>query len=919
MKKTTILASAVMLALLSGCGGKDAAEHYQDAQTYIAQNKFNAAVIELKSAIQQAPDNVDYRFALGSLYLKTGDALSAEKELLLAQKGGISAELVAVPLLRATYLAENYSALLNLYPDTAALSAEIRAYVQLYQAMAELELGSADNALQLFTALADNADPAIASIAQSNLLIPDARYQEAYQLLENINTEHAHYEEALYLKANLQLAMDQHQQASQLLLDYIKLQPRQFKARLQVAQSLIKLEQYESAKSQLDIILKAVPDQPFANYLAAITALQAENYTAAKEFVDKAISKGYRTPPARLVAGVAAIKLGLESQALHHFSAVEQQLSAHPQLQRIYIALQLKESKTEEANKALLAMNMSDTDINLVAGTTLELVKKGNTVAARELVAKYESSMTDSAQSLSTIGQLKMVIPGEELAAMQDLERALLLAPDMHNTRLSLAASYLKRQQYDKVEELAKAWLDNADTANMGYNLLAYSALLQKDLSAAKAQLVNASNIASENPLTLLLRATIAQFEQDLPLATQLNNTLLQSRPNYIPALRQGYALARQQGDTQAILTLAKNTQQAEPANYPLRLAVANLLQLDGKTQEVFALLENQPADISQRLPQHWAMLIEAHINLKRPADALRLSKSWHEQNPASFQPAVIYANLLMRQNNPQEALTVVRLQQSRHPDNVQLRITEIAALEALKQFAAATDALDKLPVKIRDNAYNLALKGRLLLLQNKPAPALEALLKSYDIQPDNVTATLIADLYAKEFSFRKGLDFIEQHIARREPSAMLQSYYANLLMQSDPKKAQQIYASLVDTQAENFIFLNNYAWLLLNDGKLQQAAEYAKRAVALSPDNPDVLDTYGTVLLQLNETSAALVQFEKSLQLRPDNHEVKLNYAKALLQAGKTNDAGEVLNSIQSNDRLINQRLAELKAQLGS
>ena len=92
MNKKTVLASVVMLALLNGCGGKDASQHYADAQKYITENKINAAIIELKSAIQQAPDNTEYRLALGNLYLQDGNAIFAQKELLRAKESGVPAE-----------------------------------------------------------------------------------------------------------------------------------------------------------------------------------------------------------------------------------------------------------------------------------------------------------------------------------------------------------------------------------------------------------------------------------------------------------------------------------------------------------------------------------------------------------------------------------------------------------------------------------------------------------------------------------------------------------------------------------------------------------------------------------------------------------------------------------------------------------
>ena len=914
MRKKTLIASALALALLTACGGKEATEHYSDALNHIDKQEFNAAVIELKSAIQQAPDNIEFRFTLGKLYLQLGEVLSAEKELQLAAQGGKSPVDVAIPLTRATYLANQYADVLALYPESSNLAPETNDYVSLYKAMAELELGSADNALALFSTLEDSTVPGVATFAKANLEIPKGNYQQALDLLNNDSGDYPHQQEALYLKANLLMILAQDEDAYSALQQYLKLQPRQFKARLQAAQMAVKLEKFNDAKNHINLILAVMPDQPFTNYLAAVTAMNDENYTLAKEHVDKALNKGYKTTQARILAAIASMRLGLESQALHHLSAVEPQLASYPQLQRIYIALQLKENKTESAQQKLLDMNMTDDDLRLVAGTALELIKKGNTSAAMELVTKYEGSMSGDAENLSALGQLKMSIPGEERAAIRDLEQALAIAPEMHQTRLALAASYLKNGQFAKAEQLADSWLESAETANIGYNLKAYSSLLQKDFDQASVWLESAAKAEADNALTLLLKAMIAIQQKQPAQAQQLAESILQKQPGYLPALRMAFGLARQNGDTSGVLKTAEKAQQGAPDNYELRLTLAQMLISANETNKVIALLEKTPQNNAEWAAPHWTMLIGANAAQGKSTEALRLSRLWHEQNPMNLRAGLLYANMLLRTNNAAEALTVLKPLQNQNPGHVALTLMQVMALEANKQYDAALTAYEKLPETTRTEPVNLALKGRLLVLLNKPAPALETLLQSYDQLPANNTAVIVADLYAKEISFRKSVEFLEQHMAKVEPSDALKSYYANLLVQSDPQKALQIYGTLVESQSDNVIFLNNYAWLLLNENKIQQAETYAKKALELAPENADVIDTYGSVLLKTGQAKDAITQFEKALKLSPDNNEFKLNYADALLSVGRKTDSLQILQGIVSNDRNIKQRLQELE-----
>jgi len=50
------------LLLFTGCApdGNDAARYYQDARARFEQGQYDAAVVLLKNALQQAPDNAAY-------------------------------------------------------------------------------------------------------------------------------------------------------------------------------------------------------------------------------------------------------------------------------------------------------------------------------------------------------------------------------------------------------------------------------------------------------------------------------------------------------------------------------------------------------------------------------------------------------------------------------------------------------------------------------------------------------------------------------------------------------------------------------------------------------------------------------------------------------------------------------------------
>ena len=97
-----IALSVLLTFSLIGCSGKAPDEHLAAALEFRAEGQHDAAIIELKNAVQQAPKNAQFRFELGNTYMQISDFESAEKELGKALELGFDANQV-FPLLSAAY------------------------------------------------------------------------------------------------------------------------------------------------------------------------------------------------------------------------------------------------------------------------------------------------------------------------------------------------------------------------------------------------------------------------------------------------------------------------------------------------------------------------------------------------------------------------------------------------------------------------------------------------------------------------------------------------------------------------------------------------------------------------------------------------------------------------------------------------
>lgn len=914
MKKTTLLASAVMLALLSGCGGKDAAKHYQDAQTYIAQNKFNAAVIELKSAIQQMPEQAQYRQTLGLLYLQTSDPVSASKELSRALALGAEAEPIAIPLMQALYLSEDYQAVLAGLGEKVVLSDATTNYLKLYQALAEIELSNIDAAVPLFDELILAEQTDVKLFSEAALSIQAKSYDNAQIKLAQVPADSPVYYQAVLMQAHVSLIQKQFGTALDLINRYIEYMPTALKVRLLAAQLLVQQAKFKEASTHIDLLLRVVPEHGLTNYLKAVIDYQEQNYQTAKEHIDKALQAKYNTIQSRVLAGLTNYQLGLETQALVHLSAVKQHLPALPDINRLYTALQLKAGEISDAAKTIGSTDLTAQDMALISATAMELIRKGDDSTAAELLTRYERFVvSEDADSLQTLGRLKLSISGQEAAGIQALEQALLLDPSQHHTRLILAGSYIRLKQYDKAEALADEWINRADTAAAGYNLKALLALLQQDLSSGKALLDKAFSADKDNVFTYFLLSVIAQQENDTALADQHLLTAISLRSDYQPALANYYQSQSRQGKPEVAIALVEKSQKAHPDNIQLRLLLANLYQLNKRPADIVSLIAPVVDQQQQLPPAFYLLLSRAYATLNQIEPGLKVTQRWLNETPNSLPATFAHVNFLASAKRYDEALRIVNNTLQRHPQNAILLKTKMHMQAENKDYKGALSTYEQLPDEVKQNADMLFQKGRIQLLDNQMTPGLVTLQQSYNLKPSPQTAIAIAEATARDISYRKAVTFVEQHFSKHGDDKALRVFYANLMIQDDINKAVTIYEKLVEAEPDNFVSLNNYAWVLQQAGNPEKALVYIEKAMKINDNNPDALDSYGKILFALKQYDKAKIQFERSLQIRPANAEVQLNYAELLIKTSGYQQAKDILNSVNSDDPNLIARRSSL------
>jgi len=63
---------------LAACGNTSPEAHLKSARDYLGKDDYRAAVLELKSVLQEQPASREARVVLGQAYLRAGDYPNAE-------------------------------------------------------------------------------------------------------------------------------------------------------------------------------------------------------------------------------------------------------------------------------------------------------------------------------------------------------------------------------------------------------------------------------------------------------------------------------------------------------------------------------------------------------------------------------------------------------------------------------------------------------------------------------------------------------------------------------------------------------------------------------------------------------------------------------------------------------------------------
>lgn len=919
------LGATLAVCLLSACHrGQDPATLMFNANWHQQQGDVLAAVIDLKSLLQQLPDDGKARLMLGKLYLEIGDVLSAEKEFRRASQAAMPQTQVLPQLGRSLLLQMQYQQVLDELPSDLALPDDAQAEVLALRGYALLGMSRPDDAGKAFDqALQRQSGNAAALLGHARLALLSRAPLQAQAYVDKALASHPDDREAMRFMGDLLRRDGKFAEALIVYESLIQGHPANLQARLDAASLLIQQGSHAQARMHLGMANRLAPGSLSVVYTQALLEFHEKRYATALGHLQLVLRAAPDHPPATLLA--AAIHYAQDNlpQAEQHARRFLDSSPGHLYASKLQASIALRSGKPAEALAVLEPL----------------LAKFPNDVELLAAVGDAQLRLQDYAKAAAYFGQANARTPdgapgkallntalGASHLALGDHERAITALADAVRPGGKEAA------QAQTMRAGMLLAVTQMRAGEYGKALAAVQDLEKQGNSAAVQNLKGGVQLAGNNPEGARLA-----FEAALSL-----------QPGYLPALQnlgQLDVLAGQPGRARQRYDAALAR---EPKNTDLMTAQARLALVQGQPAVARSWLERAHTSAPDALqpalelggfylgagmhPKALALAQQLHAATPASAPALQLlaqvqaARADHDAALESYsalarmQPEAPLVQLQlagahMALRHMPEALAAIRKALTLQPDNGPAQLTAVRLLTEQHAWDDAMAIARAAQKRHPDAGLGYKLEGDIHMAHNQPEAALPLFDKAMRLEPSGPLAisrhrTLWA-LDRKALAGRQLHQWLEQY-PRDTPTRL---YLASVLLASkDYPGAITQYEQIIAGDPHHVVALNDLAWASqqVRDGRAQS---YAERAYNLAPANPNVADTLGWVLLEQGQAGRALPLLRQASEAAPKAGDIRLHYASALMRTGDRGSARKQLAMLQADPAYPHQ--AEVQALL--
>ncbi|MEM9439468.1 MAG: XrtA/PEP-CTERM system TPR-repeat protein PrsT [Pseudomonadota bacterium] len=863
------------------------AGYLEDAQQEIDNNDPRTAIIHLRNALKDNPDNVQARSLLGELLLNQGKITAARDHLNRAFETTPDPDIAA--LLGDTLLAEGE-------PETALHFAK-RQKKRFQSDVGRLPLLEAKALLSLRRP--NDAASALAPFLQKHpldvqALVLSSRVQIATGHLARATASIARAididptaPQVLWAKVDVDAASGRFALAHADVDRLAEQEPGNPLTEVARSGIFISAGRLSEARKRLEAVLTKQPDMPSASLMLANIMAAEGDYAGAQRQLDRLDRRVRESKPYLLLSGLA--------------NAVEQRYAVAETLLTSY----LEQSPGDYAARRLLGNVQLNAGLNSSAITTLApLAAEPNVnMSDLQLLASAEiraGRLDDAAITLSRLIEEGPTPVVEQAQSLLDMLQNEDLGHHRHDAALAL--DYIHYGDSEKAHEVLESLTVERPHDVTMLNLMGIARFRAGDEGGARETFTAILDIdpRHEEALRALDQLDYRAGNFDV-LEQRLKKRLLEGedRDPERTALDLASVLASRDGD-QAVYDFLTEAALHQPNSIALRTAAVRRAAALGRPvgeepwlQQLKALGEAGAEEAYRRLgdlagrfdlpilaAEAYAGLVaitpddpESRVALARAfyvlgaQDKVRLqSKAALEIDPTHETANRILVELDLETGDHNRARRHIEALESKAPAFSQ----ELSALFHIRtgQQAKAFDILESALSAFGDPGLAHALFIH-RLQAGQGEKAIEGLRAWLVREPsDAVAMDLLGDVYAQAGELGLALRYYEQ-------------------------------ASAISS--DNPLLLNDLGWVRHALG-LPGAADMAKRAYAMAP-LPEIADTLGWILIREGDLDIGLPLLREAFGARPDNPTIRYHLAFALAKDEKPDEAQAALERLVQDD----------------
>ncbi len=887
---------------LAACGGGDSASLLASAKDYLAKKDAKAAIIQIKNALEKAPNSPEGRYLLGRALLANGDFANAELELRKALELKYSAEEVVPQLANAMVGMGQSKKLLEEFGATQLTSKAGIAELQTALASAYSSVGKPDlSKAAMAAALAADPNFGPALISQVRLKAAEKDFDGALKAVEEIIAKDATNFDAWKLKGDvLSFGKLQPKEALTAYRKGVEIRPDSVAGHASVLAILLSQDDQEGAATQLALMKKVAPNHPQTRLIETQLAYQKRDFTAAREFAQQLLKVAPNNPKALQLAGAVEFQLKSFIQAE---TLLNKAVTASPDLVLARRMLIMTYLRSGQPSKALAALNQglskgaqADPEMDSIAGEVY--LQNGDVKKAEEYFAKAAKTDPKNAKKRTSLAMAHLV-GGKEESGFAELQE--IASTDTGITAdMALISAHLKRGNLDKALKAIDVLEKKQANSPVPHNLRGRTLLSKKDIAGARKSFERALAISPTYFPAISSLAALDLIDKKPEDAKKRFNDLVAKEPKNGQAWLALAELADRTSapkeevvgliqkaidanptdstprmlliefylskkETRSAMTAAQSAVTALPENADLLDALGRVQQASGESNQALATF-NKVAGLQPLSPRPQLRLADAYIAAKNKDGALQSLKKALDIKPDLLEAQRALAQAYLQDKKYSEALTIAKNVQKQRPKEPHGFAMEGEILFAQQKWDAAV-VLYRSALKEAGNATDVALKLH---------TALQASSK-------NAEADKFADKWSKDHPKDVGFHIYLGDVA---------------IGRKDYSGAEKLYAAANKMQPDNPIVMNNLAWVLGQQNK-PGALELAEAAVKLAPQQPALMDTLAGLLSAKNDHAKALEWQKKAIGLQPDNPLFKLNLAKIQIKGGEKDLARKELEAL--------------------